>query len=276
MLVSVRSVPLTHRPLDIRPFSASLKFARKLTTEPTKNNLEEAKPLYGTVASHRSYIFLHASEPPSEFPARMSTAIQRALMLRTLKWGGIVNFSWHGPKSSSSDDSTSATAFSTAGGRLEIPKISLDNVDEIEVKLRKHSEGPLVKSTDEEIQLYVCTHGARDCRCGDMGSRVVKALREEVQKRLEADPHGIVSRVKVGEVGHVGGHQYAANLLVLPHGEWLGLLTPEDIPTVLDKILAHTPAPFDASQPPLYPERWRGRMGLSKDEQSELYMLHAP
>lgn len=55
----------------------------------------------------------------------------------------------------------------------------------------------------------------------------------------------------------------------------LGSLTPEDVPTVLDKILEHPPEPFGAKQPPLYLERWRGRMGLNKDEQLELYQSHA-
>jgi hypothetical protein len=129
-------------------------------------------------------------------------------MLKVLKWGGIVNFSWHGPNDQGSGDSyTSATAFSIAGGRLDIPKISLENIDDVEESLRKHAEGPLVKSTTEEIRLYVCTHGARDCRCGDIGGRVFTALREEVQKRTRADPQGLVSKVRVGEVGHVGGHE---------------------------------------------------------------------
>lgn len=64
--------------------------------------------------------------------------------------------------------------------------------------------------------------------------------------------------------------------MTLPLVGRLGSLTPEDVPTVLDKILEHPVAPFDANQPPLYLERWRGRMGLSKDEQLELYTSHAP
>lgn len=188
---------------QIRP-NKSPALLRRLTTGSPPSDV---KPLYGSVPSHRSYIFLHASEPPSEFPARLSTPIQRALMLKTLKWGGIVNFSWDGPKTPSSEAYTSATAFSMAGGRLDIPKISLENIDEVEESLRKHLEGPLVKNTVEDIQLYVCTHGARDCRCGDIGGLVLKSLREEVQRRTRADPHGLASKVKVGEVAHVGGHQ---------------------------------------------------------------------
>lgn len=204
MLVRSRNVASVR--MDTKPYTTLL---RKFTTggavpEAAK---PEPRPLYGSVASHRSYIFLHASEPPSKFPARVSTPIQRALLLRVLKWGGIVNFAWHEDQGHQDPGSTSGTAFSIAGGQLEIPKISLENIDEVAENLKKHADGLLVKGTTEDIQLYVCTHGARDCRCGDIGSRFFSALREEVWKRTEMDPHGPVSKIKVAEVGHVGGHE---------------------------------------------------------------------
>jgi hypothetical protein len=48
-------------------------------------------------------------------------------------------------------------------------------------------------------EVLVCTHGARDCRCGDIGGDLVAALRREVTRRA--------SDVAVGEVSHVGGHK---------------------------------------------------------------------
>jgi hypothetical protein len=84
----------------------------------------------------------------------------------------------------------------------------LENLDEVEEKLRKHADGTLPEAATEEIHLYVCTHGARDCRCGNIGRDVVKALREEVKERMKQDPSGLVNRIKIGEVGHVGGHQF--------------------------------------------------------------------
>lgn len=171
--------------------------------------LEPEKPLYGTVRSHQSSIFLHMPEPPAKFPARLSTPVWRALQLKASKWGGIVNFCWLGHELPPSGQLQSATAFSALGGRLEIPEISLDNLDEVEEKLRLHAEGQLTETAAaEEIHLYVCTHGARDCRCGNIGGEVVKALRAEVKERTKRDCDGSVSRVKIGEVGHVGGHQF--------------------------------------------------------------------
>ena len=169
------------------------------------------KPLYGTVASHRSYIFLHSSIPPTKFPSRMTTPLQRALQLRASKWGGIVNFSWS-EGDHSADVPQEATAFSALGGRLELKNLVLEDVDSVDAVLREHAQGlhPSRPHEDTEIHLYVCTHGERDCRCGDMGGKVASALKKEVKERgASAD------RVRIGEVGHVGGHQCVLHISYL-------------------------------------------------------------
>jgi len=171
--------------------------------------------LAGTVPSHRCYILLHTSHPPSQYSARVSSTIQKALQLRLLKLGAIVNFSWSPDQPVCQWDGVAeayyATAFSTSRGCLEIPEVSIHNVDEVGEKLREHIEGPnsgIRDNRDCDMHLYVCTHGARDCRCGDMGGLVVKALRKEVEKRNRVNPFGPSGRLKIAEVGHVGGHKY--------------------------------------------------------------------
>ncbi|KII85498.1 hypothetical protein PLICRDRAFT_116041 [Plicaturopsis crispa FD-325 SS-3] len=221
--------------------------------------------LAGTVASHQCYILLHTPQSPQEFPAKISTAVQRALQLRVGRWGAIVNLAWSPEQPvHQSDDTYYATAFS-ARGRLELPSVSLDNIEDVESRLKEHLLGP--PTATDDIHLYVCTHGQRDCRCGDTGGAVVAALREEVQKRS-------LERVKIGEVGHIGGHKYAANLLVFPHGEWLGFLKPEDVPKTLDAILERPSRPLMPDDTPILVQNWRGRMGLGKEEQISLYNSH--
>jgi hypothetical protein len=145
------------------------------------------------------------------------------------------------------------------------------------------SEPPRASAQDDIIDIYVCTHGARDCRCGETGGAVFRALKHEV------DRLGVGGKVRVGEVGHVGGHKcvfytcsgfmllnnvefrYAANVLVYPHGEWLGLVTPSDVTSILSAILLRPIKPHREDDPLLLPEHWRGRMGLGKDEQIELF-----
>jgi Sucrase/ferredoxin-like len=189
------------------PFGTNGGRAFSTSTSSPGSDSEGQKPLFGTVQTHRSSIFLHTPEPPATYPARLDTLLWRTLQLKASKWGGIVNFCWLGHHSTGKPNS--ATAFSTLSGRLEIPELSLENIDEVEEQLRSHAEGSLEGIADEEIHLYVCTHGARDCRCGNIGGEVVKTLRDEVKERIKQDPNGLVSRIKIGEVGHVGGHQFS-------------------------------------------------------------------
>lgn len=58
-------------------------------------------------------------------------------------------------------------------------------------------------SKREGWDIYVCTHGTRDCRCADAGGGLVDALREELKKGgKEAE-----ETVRVWEVSHLGGHK---------------------------------------------------------------------
>jgi hypothetical protein len=62
----------------------------------------------------------------------------------------------------------------------------------------------------------------------------------------------------------------------LGHNSRLGLLKPDDIPAVLSTILHNSPGPVEDLKysPPLCPPHWRGRMGLSKDEQLRLFTTY--
>ncbi|KAI0087243.1 Sucrase/ferredoxin-like-domain-containing protein [Irpex rosettiformis] len=262
--------------------------------------VQRSEQLAGTVHSHSSLILLNTRIPPLKFPSKIPSKLQRTLQLQASRWGGIVNFAWT-PASGTSlpntettspewetphDERYSATAFSSKNGTLEIPEVGPHNLDDVLVTLREHaSAGPTVHSTtnsttnsnakvvdakSDTIHIYVCTHGQRDCRCGETGVAVYDALREEVQRRSLQD------LVQVGGVGHVGGHKYAANVLVYPYGDWLGYVTPADVPGVLDKVLnlrsSLAATPFSTtSTPPLCPQFWRGRMGLDKEQQLHLF-----
>jgi len=147
----------------------------------------------------------------------------------------------------------------------------MSELDKVNEELRRHASPPTdgegalesqAPGLDGLIHLYVCTHGQRDCRCRDTGGAVYEALVRGVESR------GLSDKVKVGGVAHVGGHKFAANVLVFPWGEWLGNVNQGNISTVLDEILSKDPTvPQVANEPPLCPPLWRGRMGLDKEEQ---------
>ncbi|KAG7441466.1 uncharacterized protein BT62DRAFT_936991 [Guyanagaster necrorhizus] len=219
---------------------------------------------------HLCYIFLQSPQPISRFPSRLMVPIQRALQLKVTKWGALVNWAYYGSPVSKNFDEVSAKAFFANGRTLDISRLTMSNLDMVEEQMRDCLSGNGASSFDGAVHLYVCTHGARDCRCGSVGKDVAEAIRREISARTEAAPRGLASRFMIAEVGHVGGHQYAANLLVYPHGEWLGSLTPEHIPTTVDKIIELASTPFSKDNLPLLPSNWRGRMGLSNGAQKEL------
>ncbi|KAF7978839.1 hypothetical protein HWV62_44641 [Athelia sp. TMB] len=211
--------------------------------------VSEPAQLAGTAPPHRFYVFLHTPQPPTEYDPRISSKMQRALLLNVVKFGGLVNFSWSEEQPVLSDsadgEAYAATAF-TPSGRVDIPRLSMETLDSVVEELKSRVDRPTPNQSEDTTHLYVCTHGARDCRCGDMGGAVVRALREEIEKRK-------LSSVKVAEVGHVGGHKWAANLLVYPHGEWLGNLTPEAVPSVLGAIVRCPAKPTVADEAPIVP-----------------------
>lgn len=180
--------------------------------------------LAGTVPSHSCYILLHNARSPAAYPRVVESALLRALQLRAVKFRGLVNFAWREEfgrlgsvqaskrEDGGEDEAYVATVFAAGRGRLDLPRVELANLDEVEVAIRAHAlEGKLLSTEDaqgDEVHIYVCTHGARDCRCGQTGGAVVSALREELRKRQSWPPGDILSsRIKIGEVGHVGGHK---------------------------------------------------------------------
>lgn len=193
-----------------------------LTTAPTRTSQNANVPEYfegqlePNAPSHRCYVLLHASQPPSEFPPVYKTPLSQELQARARKWGGIINFSWFPGAQQAGSQGHAATVFSASSGRLEIPHVSLENVEEVERAIQDHIEGPRSELTSQEVHIYVCTHGARDCRCGDRGRKVYDALVHSLNGIRERDPGGPVSRVRIGEVGHIGGHKYVVVIHSLP------------------------------------------------------------
>lgn len=84
----------------------------------------------------------------------------------------------------------------------------------------------LIKAADqaaEGVHYFVCTHGQRDLCCAEFGMPVYRALRERVQDR-------------VWQTSHLGGHRFAANVLVAPVATLYGRVTPQAV----DALLAAT------------------------------------
>ena len=102
------------------------------------------------------------------------------------------------------------TAFLSARGKVEVPCVSMKNVCDVGSMLREHGLPLLSGETapvSKEIHVYVCMHMARDCRCGNTGSAVVREFREELGRHRVRDAWDPSMRVKLAESAHVGGHK---------------------------------------------------------------------
>jgi hypothetical protein len=83
----------------------------------------------------------------------------------------------------------------------------LENADEIVEKLVNSSTLTRANSeVSDAVDLYVCTQGARHCPCGEVGTQVVRLLHENIERMTVNEPQGLARRLRVSEVGHVGGH----------------------------------------------------------------------
>lgn len=99
--------------------------------------------------------------------------------------------------------------------------------------------------------IFVCVHDRRDPRCGRCGPPLLEAFQEELPR------HGL-HNVTLRPTSHVGGHRFAANVIIYPGGDWYGRVLPRHVPELIDRhlkegqILAHL---------------WRGRLGLDPEQQ---------
>jgi hypothetical protein len=101
-----------------------------------------------------------------------------------------------------------------------------------------------------ERRYLVCTNGARDPCCAIRGPAVAQAL----------------ERVRPGQVyecSHLGGHRFAANVLVLPDGLCFGRLDARSAPAFADEL--------DAGRLPL--EHLRGRTAFEPEQQAAEILL---
>ncbi|KAI8918431.1 Sucrase/ferredoxin-like-domain-containing protein [Powellomyces hirtus] len=145
---------------------------------------------------------------------------------------------------------------------IQFPSVSTSDFAVLSQQLTSTAAHSAIKSHVDRhrIHVLVCVHGERDCRCGDRGRPLYEALKQEVKNR------GLEARVNVLGVSHIGGHKHAGNAIVYPSGDWYGLLEAKDAKTFINAVTNND----------VIWDKWRGRMGLSKDEQKNLYRQSTP
>ncbi|KAH7057607.1 2Fe-2S ferredoxin-type domain-containing protein, partial [Linnemannia elongata] len=119
--------------------------------------------------------------------------------------------------------------------------------------------------------VLVCIHGSRDCKCGERGGDMFKILKDMVQMT------GLTNSVKIYGVSHIGGHKFAPNTIMYPSGDWHGNLSEldsNDAQQILFDALANggiAGGVRERAADPVMIDKWRGRIGMNKQEQLKLY-----
>jgi hypothetical protein len=136
--------------------------------------------------------------------------------------------------------------------RLGSVSATAPNLTERDLKELAAGILPSFGSAAVEPVFLVCTHGRRSTCCARFGVPLAQAL---------AGRHP----GQVWETTHVGGHRFAANLVILPYGLYYG-------PVGLD---AATAAIAAYQRGAVAPDRYRGRAGQPKPTQEAEHALLA-
>jgi hypothetical protein len=124
--------------------------------------------------------------------------------------------------------------------RAEVSAVTPDLAERDLKELAAGTQPSFGSSVDEPVFL-VCAHGKRSACCARFGTPLARAL--------AARHPG-----QTWETTHVGGHRFAANLVILPHGLYYG-------PVGLDTATAAIGAYQHGA---VAPARFRGRAGQPK------------
>ncbi|EGG08017.1 uncharacterized protein MELLADRAFT_116151 [Melampsora larici-populina 98AG31] len=272
---------------------SKLKLQRLSYTTTSSNQPTFASTCTATVPSYTRHLILHhQSISESNWPSDLTTISPLYKTLQNLTKPGQslhglgLSLSTTSSRSSSlnlssSLDSIQEAYLHSSHHTIRIPfTLSNSNLDEfiefykslptIDIKNRSKSTQsnlPLDHDSFDSFYVYVCVHENRDCRCGIRGKPLLESLKTLYQTRISQRPSKPI--YKFYPISHIGGHKYAGNLLVYPTGNWFGLLDPMvkgDDEKILNCLLS-----LGTENEQIWWDKWRGRIGLDKEVQWDVY-----
>ncbi|CUS21683.1 LAQU0S03e08284g1_1 [Lachancea quebecensis] len=100
-----------------------------------------------------------------------------------------------------------------------------------------------IEEAKEQAFVFLCSHKTRDKRCGITAPILQKGFFRELQEHdLYRDPSDFrPGGCNVAFVNHLGGHKFAANVLIYLRRShsliWLGRVTPKHIPVIVNTMI---------------------------------------
>ncbi len=113
--------------------------------------------------------------------------------------------------------------------------------------------------------ILVCCHASRDARCGVHGPALLQAIasfqaKQLARSDLDATDRALWAGLCALPSSHVGGHEFAGNLIFYPTADWFGLI--QDQQQVEELLLSYFAAVRDRQQHGgVFAERWVVHMG---------------
>jgi len=132
----------------------------------------------------------------------------------------------------------------TAGSGPWLRRADQDQLADLDLEKLATGSAPGFGSVVSEPLFLVCTHTQRNACCARFGGPLARSLAARYPGQ-------------VFQSTHVGGHRFAANLVILPHGLYYG---PVGVPEATTAIGAY-------QQGTVAPDRYRGRAGQPKSTQ---------
>jgi len=134
--------------------------------------------------------------------------------------------------------------------------LTLDKLSDLSSYIKTGDKGRLtVNKLPEENYILVCAHRAKDARCGHCGPIIAEEFTKQIMGLNAA----------VYKISHVSKHEYAANVITYPSGDWYGYVKPADVSRIIRHLINNNTKAYTELG-----DIWRGSMHLTTEEQISL------
>lgn len=222
------------------------------------NRFFSSSTLRNSVKFHQKHLFLCLGH--SQWPKKLDEIASVAKIQEILVQTGHSLKLTVCDEASSGGDALDILAFPEG---IRIKEQRLDSLSQVLDALGKGTVDLNKFEKLDKKYFFICCHGAVDERCGLRGPALAAAFLTFLEQKRTQSP--AFSQIAVRKCSHIGGHQFAANVILFPQGDWFGTVQPDHIPDLVNYALGDN-LTFQNRLGTI----WRGRIGKTPDEIEQL------